>query len=569
MRRITSIFLRNVVAVPLVLFALLIGYAPAANAAGTVTYNPSYLISDQLFTDSSSMGVTQIQNFLLKENSGLASYHDTEDCSSNPTYMAQYYSCGKSVLAAQIIYDASHAYSINPRSIMATLQKEQSLITTPDPVSSQLNCAMGYNSCSGVVGFFNQVDWGTWQFRTYIETMNGVSSWNGLSWSEGYACGSATSLYSTGLYPGRTVTFANPHYSGDPYSTSKPRTVTLANSSTAALYCYTPYVGPYVDTDGYSGTGYSGSFNFVVNFEQWFGSVASLCYNDTNLTDDASGREFLAYHYTSSGSDKLTLTRMNNTGSACAEAYLWNYGYTSWYAQMATAMPATNPNSGTLLTANLNGKNKPATLIYMKYGNVQVHEFSSDLKKFLGTYDVPVNLSGVSASNGTFIAGDFLGKGYDQVLYLKYKNGSGNLEIHMFSKDLRKATGTYDVVNSLTGVSSSSGVFVAGDFLHKGYDQLAYVKYSNGDKPVEVHIFSKDLRKATGTYDVATGLTGATAATGTFVAGNFGGHGDQLVYVKYSDASHHVEIHTFSSSLRSVRGTMDVITNMSGMKPPL
>ncbi|HVX58688.1 MAG TPA: hypothetical protein VG964_03040 [Candidatus Saccharimonadales bacterium] len=243
----------------LVLMASLFLAMPAVKA----DYDAAYLVSDDLFTDAGSMSVNSIQSFLSSKGSSLATYKTTEDCGSTSgshySYYATYYHCGKTESAATIIYDAAHAYSISPRTIMATLQKEQSLITDPSPSSSQINCAMGYNSCSGFRGFFSQVDNGTWQFRVYIELMNGRSYW-GYDASS-YPCSAATSLYNNGLYPGNSVRFA------DPGGTAK--TITLYNSATAALYCYTPYVGPY------SETGYSGSYNFVTSWESWWGSTKS------------------------------------------------------------------------------------------------------------------------------------------------------------------------------------------------------------------------------------------------------------------------------------------------------
>ena len=73
------------------------------------------------------------------------------------SYYATYYTCGANLPASRIIYDASQAYGINPRVVLATLEKEQSLVTDPSPIASQLNCAMGYLSCSGDLGFFNQI----------------------------------------------------------------------------------------------------------------------------------------------------------------------------------------------------------------------------------------------------------------------------------------------------------------------------------------------------------------------------------------------------------------------------
>ncbi|HUA13558.1 MAG TPA: hypothetical protein VL989_03605 [Candidatus Sulfotelmatobacter sp.] len=217
------------------------------------------------------MSPSDIQSFLNNENSGLRSYSDVENC--NPTtptqpdpWASSYYShCGQTESAAQIIYDAGQAYGINPQTILATMQKEQSLVTTPNPTQSQLNCAMGYDSCHSDSDFFEQVGNGAWQFRTDIQLMGG-NDWWGYTPSS-YACSNGSSLYSTGLYPGNTVTFA------DPGGTAEA--VTLADFSTAALYCYTPYVGPITQT------GYSGSYNFVLYFEEWFGPTTSSADSDT------------------------------------------------------------------------------------------------------------------------------------------------------------------------------------------------------------------------------------------------------------------------------------------------
>jgi hypothetical protein len=239
-----------VITVPLLL-SLEPAYAFSAN------YNPSNLIDNPTFTDTSTMSALDIQAFLNNIGSGLANYSDVEACDS--TITPYYTHCGQTISAAQIIYDASQAYGINPRVILATLEKEQSLITDPSPSSSQINCAMGYHSCSGYVGFFTQVDNGTWVLKYNYEGAFQTANW--LSWSPGanYPCANASSFYSAGLYPGNAVTFSD--------SGGTAETVTLANAATASLYCYTPYVGPY------SLTGYSGSYNFVYYFQLWFGST--------------------------------------------------------------------------------------------------------------------------------------------------------------------------------------------------------------------------------------------------------------------------------------------------------
>lgn len=235
----------------------------AQTSAFTPDYNPSNLIDNPTLVNNDTMTPQEIQAFLTDVGSGLAGYSAVEACDST---IAPYYpNCGQDVSAAQIIYDASQAYDINPRAILATLEKEQALITDPTPSASQIDCAMGYNSCSGYVGFFTQVDNGTWALAYNYQGALGTAQW--LSWYPGtnYPCANASSLYSAGLYPSNTVTFADPGGSAE--------TVTLTSAATASLYCYTPYVGPY------DVTGYSGSYYFVYYYQLWFGSTqASVAY---------------------------------------------------------------------------------------------------------------------------------------------------------------------------------------------------------------------------------------------------------------------------------------------------
>ncbi|HUB93401.1 MAG TPA: hypothetical protein VMB52_02765 [Verrucomicrobiae bacterium] len=247
------------------------------------------------------MSAANIQTFLVNEGSGLQSVTDTENCSpsdSDYSYVSQYYNCGSTASAAQIIYSAAHAYQINPQVLLATMEKEQSLVTTPNPTASQINCAMGYVSC-GLSGFFNQVDGAAWQLRANFERASGDTYW-GLSPAT-YPCTGTTSLYSTSLVPGNTVTFADPG--------GTPETVTLDDASTAVLYCYTPYVGPY------NVTGYSGTYNFVLYFEEWFGPTTSTA--DTyvlsfiNLTYYAGQTQDLGYP---SMGNYAYSTRNNTTG---------------------------------------------------------------------------------------------------------------------------------------------------------------------------------------------------------------------------------------------------------------
>lgn len=243
---------------------------PTAKASAAAYNYTSYLMDDSTFRAPFTMSASDIQTFLQNKGSGLASFVDTEACGSDArgAMMAQYssyFSCGTQQKASQIIYDTAQAYGINPQVLLATMQKEQSLVTTPNPTASQLNFAMGYGcpdsgSCS-YPGFFTQVAWAAWQFRYDFEAIYG-NNYGGYT-PASYPCNGATKYYSTALKTGNNVTFS------DDYGTAYAN-FTLPNASTSALYCYTPHVFP-----GSSQEYFSGSYNFVYYFSLWFGSTTT------------------------------------------------------------------------------------------------------------------------------------------------------------------------------------------------------------------------------------------------------------------------------------------------------
>lgn len=357
-----------------------------AFAATVYPYYPNDLISESLFENSSSMSASAIQTFLNNENSGIKGLSFTEGCSPTvpiqPYRFTYYPNCGKKESAATIIYDAGKAYGINPQAIMATMQKEESLITTPYSTSgtyqASLNCAMGYTdgyaSCaqSPFQGFFSQVDNGTWQLRTDIELMNGRNWWGYTPSS--YPCANAdttTHLYNGGLYPGHTVTFANPG--------GTAKTITIADSATAALYCYTPYVGPKYTTGPYQGTGYSGSFNFVESFEQWWGStvyayageVTATTYDDSARTQQdplsspfPSGRTiYVTVSALNTGSKTwypsfthIATESPNNRSSAFQDSSWWQYNRPAILQQSSVAPGQTGTFQFSITMPNTDGE---------------------------------------------------------------------------------------------------------------------------------------------------------------------------------------------------------------------
>jgi hypothetical protein len=304
--------------------------SPKAHAFSP-NYNSSNLIDNPTLIDTSTMTPQAIQSLLSNVGSGISNLTDIEACDSNMT--AWYTHCGQTVSAAQIIYDASQAYGINPRAVLATMQKEELLVTDPAPSSSQINYAMGFgcpNTCdSAYAGFFTQIDWGTYTLRYNYEGAMRHANWLLFHPASNYPCATGhdvnpnNNVYSTGLYPGNTVTFYNPGGSA--------RTITIANAATASLYCYTPFVGPYSDT------GYSGSYNFVYYYQLWFGSTQTSTPYAWHLDKQSA--------YTDSG---LTQPYSDSTVSVVpsGKAYLQvsarNNGYQTWQ-QSVVKLGTTSP----------------------------------------------------------------------------------------------------------------------------------------------------------------------------------------------------------------------------------
>jgi len=224
----------------LILFVL---FFPLASKAQTdPNFDPNNILSDQEMLDSSSMSVTDIENFLKDKNSYLYGYN-TKDCN------------GDTKSAAQIIYDAAHNYdcegvlmsdkptlaekkmkckpvSINPKMLLVLLQKEQSLVEDSAPSQKQLDWAVGYGCFDGQAcntrwqGLGKQLNSASLQFYDYVTRPSAYT----------YQPGNTYTVYNTG---------------------STTSIITPANNATAALYNYTPHV-------------YNGNYNFHKLWGKYF-----------------------------------------------------------------------------------------------------------------------------------------------------------------------------------------------------------------------------------------------------------------------------------------------------------
>lgn len=140
-------------------------FAPGTDAAGTVTkgsdprtqFVRSNVISDANFRNGSAMSVNEIQAFLNRQPGVLKSYTGKDHS-------------GATKSAAQMISQECIRFNVNPKVMLATLQKEQSLLGNAHPKQSQLDWALGAGKAdtftsTHMKGFGNQIYWGAQKFN--------------------------------------------------------------------------------------------------------------------------------------------------------------------------------------------------------------------------------------------------------------------------------------------------------------------------------------------------------------------------------------------------------------------
>lgn len=284
-----------------------------AQAADGDKFQAGRIIDDGVFYNENTMSASQIQSFLNAKvpacdtngtksaadwgypnltHAQLAKYkrEGSHGFSKDTAYHAPPYTClknfkqdtprmsGESGLcgalsaksdrtSAQIINDISKACGVNPRVLLVTLQKEQSLITDTWPLRRQYTKATGFgcpdsdlgsdvdknnNNCYDYgEGFFKQVFYAARQFKYYRKN---ASSYN-------YIAGRYNRVY------------------WHPNSSCGTSNVFIKNQATAALYIYTPYRPNRAALDNMYGEGNScssyGNRNFWRMFTDWFGSTTS------------------------------------------------------------------------------------------------------------------------------------------------------------------------------------------------------------------------------------------------------------------------------------------------------
>lgn len=240
-------------------------------------FSQTNVISDSVYLDKFTMNEQAINDFLASKGSWLANYHI-------PEYMNVPYPVGKGALeyvsvrqvnpssgeafygktAAKLIYDKSQQFGINPRVILATLQKESSSVTRSTP-SSDITAAwpMFYGFHDGMRNCFNS--------GASCESAASVYRQQAIDFG-GIGKQFAYSQYFFWLNYNRYLnTFA------DPISISG-QTIVCQTVGTRVLYRFTPSI--------------SGQQSFYNHFNSWWGPPNQGGSSGVNDTTNATVRTY-------------------------------------------------------------------------------------------------------------------------------------------------------------------------------------------------------------------------------------------------------------------------------------
>ena len=247
------------VTLALVGLSIISASSPRAAAATASDFQAGFIISDEKFYDSGSMSIAQIQAFL---NGKVSTCNGTsmpclKDYSqATNAFAADAYCAGlpaATMSSAEIIARVGLSCGISPKVLIVMLQKEQGLITSTAPSSTQYRSAMGMGcpdtaACdTKYYGFANQVYSAARQMKIYIAKPASYAyqlGWNNILYSPNAACGT--------------------------------KSVNIRNNATRVLYIYTPYTPNAAALANLYGLGDScsayGNRNFWRYYSDWFGS---------------------------------------------------------------------------------------------------------------------------------------------------------------------------------------------------------------------------------------------------------------------------------------------------------
>jgi hypothetical protein len=255
-------------------------------------FNANNLIDDAIFNNAGAMNAQQIDSWLNANfpNSCISTKNGFTNPEPTGYTPASGFTYSGNVSAGNIIYDAARVYGLNPQVILATLEKESSVVSgNASYHCSYINTSMGFDcpdsgSCpqnpATESGFSKQIIHASWMLKFHQQRSRGNINWNvqlgdfphaGNWWDN--------SDDPQSCYGGRMTqgTYARcPSSASAPYdglTAIDGSTVHLDNGATAALYDYTPH--------------FHGNQLFDNYFIGWFGTLFAAPYTAVYYSQSA------------------------------------------------------------------------------------------------------------------------------------------------------------------------------------------------------------------------------------------------------------------------------------------
>lgn len=441
-------------------------------AAPAKAYSNENMIDNAVFDAKDAMNEAQIRAFiqsrpntcLTRVGSGLGGGNIFDE-------PMDYFNYGPNkVDAARVIYKAAQYNEINPKVILATLQKEQSMITDSDCVDGQgfatLNKAMGYACYEGAgacpaswaAGFERQVMKGAWQLAFDRQRADGNTSWGGndsinyggrMTEGNRKRCGSCTVIY----------------YDG--YSVIDGVNTRMGNGATASLYNYTPHRNQ----------------SFPYWFEQFFGSgsTSSEICKVAAPNPAITGITFRKYMY--KDLDQANLVIYEGSSTNCIESHTWNVGLQSWASNIATNQPVGPPDQSNVQYGDLNGDGIDEPILVKlsntASGNIEFNTWDLKMKQWKNSVISTVpQFPSPNTSFWKIVFADTNGDGRDEaVLVMLNGTGSGKIEFHVFNDDM--STFRWHVATQLQSLASMSiGDIAFADLDSNRVDEPVLILYN-------------------------------------------------------------------------------------------
>ena len=234
------------------------------NNGGSTTWDPGFIISDEIFYNTAAMTADQIQAFVDAQGAACQGSYCVKDLRvTTPDVPAdQYcaaYTGGTDESAAAVLAKVSLACGVNPQVMLVTLQKESALLTRTSPSAASYAAAWGWHCPDSGPGGSANCDP---RYAGFFNQAYGMAK----QWSR-YKVDPGKYHYQAGQTAEVLWNVAESGCGGS--------TVTIRNTATASLYNYTPYQPNQAALASYPGTGDAcsayGNRNFFFLFQKYFG----------------------------------------------------------------------------------------------------------------------------------------------------------------------------------------------------------------------------------------------------------------------------------------------------------